>query len=440
MHDSPVHDPRRRFLARLLAGASALGPLGALVALGAARPSIAARLVGVARAAEREGPVDENGYLLAHPVSPPPAFDFRYLEFGGTTMYGGRSLAIAAVPRDLAPGERAPLIVLLPGGHHMNQRYDVGVWGWWSEYLLGEAMTALRAAPPLTSKHFWDYALPAQVEKFDAAVRKTPWRHAIVVTPWVVGRQTELEPHGAMIVPFLRDLVARVRRELPVIPTREATGLGGMSAGGMWALYCGARLSDQFGSVIAIQPYTVGLVAPLAEAIEARPHGRAQRVRILTSEDDHQRESTCELAFQLRAAGVELELDEYRGLHRWEFAAGPGIYDTLLHFDRWLRGEELDGSRPFARHDGRRETLVAPGPAPRPHVEATAPNAPSMAGVPSAPNAPNAPNAPDTPGTPRTALVRPWSTLAIGAGAAIAGLGALAFGGRRAARQKPTRG
>jgi hypothetical protein len=412
----------------MLAGASALAPLGALMA---ARPSLvrlASRASRVARAAELEGPVDENGYLLAHRVSPPPGFDFRYLEFGGTTMYGGRSLAIAAVPRDLAPGERAPLIVLLPGGHHMNQRYDVGAWGWWSEYLLGEAMTALRAAPPLTSKHFWDYALPAQVEKFDAAVRKAPWRHAIVVTPWVVGRQTELEPHGAMIVPFLRDLVAQVRRELPVIPTREASGLGGMSAGGMWALYCGAQLTEQFGSVIAIQPYTAGLVAPLARAIQGRARGRAQRLRILTSEDDHQRESTCELAFDLRAAGVELELDEYRGLHRWEFAAGPGIYDTLLHFDRWLRGEELDGSRPFARHDGRREALVAPAPAPRPHVEAASP---------SGPGATSAPNVSDASHATRFAIRRSWPTVAVGVGAALAGLGALALGGRRAARDKP---
>jgi hypothetical protein len=403
IHAPLVSDPRRRFLARLLAGASMLGPLATL-----------ARARGEARGVRegREGPLDENGYLLAHPVSPPPGFVFRYLEFKETTMYGGRSLAIAAVPRDLPPGARAPLVILLAGGHHMMQRFDVGCWGWWSEYLLGEAMTTLRGAPPLTSRNFWDYALPAQVARYDAAVRAVPWRHAIIVTPWVVGRQWELEPHGGMILPFLRDLIDRARVELPVVPTREATGLGGMSAGGMWSLYCGAQLADRVSSVIAIQPYTVGLVSPLAAAVLARP--RAQRLRILTSEDDHQRESTCELAYELRSAGVELELDEYRGLHRWEFAAGPGILDSLLHFDRWLRGEELDGSRPFTRHDGAREPLVGTAPAPRPRAEAL----PAFAPV--------------APAAPRLAQRRAWPVIA---GSIATTAAAVAFARRIAGRR-----
>lgn len=400
MHAPPVSDPRRRFLTRLLAGATLAAPLGAL-----RRP----------RAAEREGPVDENGYLLAHPVSPPPGFSFRFLEFKDTTMYGGRSLAVAAVPRDLPKGGRAPLVILLPGGHHMMQRFDVGCWGWWSEYLLGEAMTVLRRAPPLTSRHFWDYALPAQLARFDAAVRAVPWRHAVIVTPWVVGRQSELEPHGGMIVPFLREVIDRARAELPVLQTREATGLGGMSAGGMWAIYCGAQLAERVASVIAVQPYTVGLVAKLTAATLARP--RAQRLRVLTSEDDHQREATCELAFSLRAAGVELELEEYRGLHRWEFAAGPGVLDSLLHFDRWARGEELDGSRPFARHDGAREPLVSAAPAPRPRAEPSA-----------------SANAPPPPAAPRLAVRRSWPAIAASL-AAVASAGAL-VAGRRAGRPR----
>jgi hypothetical protein len=286
----------------------------------------------------------------AHPVPPPPSLEFRTMTWSKAGFfYDGNTTAICAVPKDLSPGARLPLVVLLPGGHHNMQRHDKGCWGWWSEYLLGDVDTALRRGT-LTEKDFRALGRPDEIEQFNAYLATTPYRGAVLVTPWVVGRQLDPAPHGAMVAAFLRELVTRCRDELPVIPTREATGLGGMSSGGLWAIHAGAACSDVFGTVVATQPFTEELVKPLRAAVNAR--AMPQKLRMVTSRDDHQRKSTIELSEALRADKIEHDLVEYLGAHSAAFAAGPGGIDALISFDRSLRGELLDGTRPLPAHDG----------------------------------------------------------------------------------------
>lgn len=285
----------------------------------------------------------------AHPIDAPAALDLQLWSFEKTAFYGGPSTAVVAIPKNLQPGMRLPLVVLLPGGHHNMQRHDKGCWGWWSEYRLGELDANLRRGN-LGIKEFRDLARPSDLERFNGWLESTPYRGAVLITPWVVGRQLQPQPHGAMVSDFLRGLVARAREELPVIPTRDATGLGGMSSGGLWALYAGSACSDLFGTVVATQPFTEELVKPLRTAVTERKH--AQRLRMVTSEFDHQRKSTVELSEVLHADGIEHDLIEYPGAHSAAFAAGPGGLDALLSFDRSLRGEELDGTRPLPAHDG----------------------------------------------------------------------------------------
>lgn len=285
----------------------------------------------------------------AHAIEAPPAFELRTMRWSSTPMAGWPSTAIVGIPRDLAPGDRLPLVVLLPGGHHNMQRHDQGCWGWWSEYRLGELDEALRRGA-VDDTDFRRMARPRDLELFNAALASTPYRGAVYVTPWVVGRQKVLAPHGAMVTPFLRDLVERARAELPVLPLREATGLGGMSTGGMWTLYSGPALADLFGTLIATQPFTEELLRELRAAL--RGQTAPQRLRMVTSDHDHQRDPTYELAAALRADGIEHELFEYHGGHSALFAAGPGGLDALLHFDRALRGERFDGTKPLPPHDG----------------------------------------------------------------------------------------
>ncbi|GAC1365419.1 MAG: hypothetical protein NVSMB47_16780 [Polyangiales bacterium] len=294
----------------------------------------------------------------SHPVDPPPALRLETLRFEHTAMYGGPSSAIAGIPRDLAPGERLPLIVLLPGGHHNMQGPTTGVWGWWSEYMLGDLDTALRRGS-LTERDFQGLVRPPELAAFNGWLASMPYRGAVYVTPWVVGRQLDPAPHGTMVAAFLRDVVARARAELPVLSSREATGLGGMSSGGLWALYAGALDADLFGTVVATQPFTDELVKPIHDTVVAR--AQPQRLKIVTSTDDHQKKTTTELSESLRRDGVEHELVEYLGAHSAAFAAGPGGLDALLTFDRALRGEAMDGTRPLPDHDGLAQ-LVAVGP------------------------------------------------------------------------------
>ena len=285
----------------------------------------------------------------AHPVEAPDALELQTWTWDKTPFYGAGTTVIVATPKGLAPGAQLPLVVLLPGGHHTMQRHPVGCWGWWSEYRLGDIDAALRRGR-VEPRDFHDLGRAADVEWFNGLLSSTPYRGAVLVTPWVVGRQLDPAPHGAMVTEFLRMLVERARAELPVATTREATGLGGMSSGGLWALYAGAGCSDLFGTVVATQPFTEELLVPLRAAIGARKV--PQRLRMVTSEFDHQRKPTVELSEALRADGLEHELVEYAGAHSAQFAAGPGGLDALLVFDRALRGEQLDGTRPLPPHDG----------------------------------------------------------------------------------------
>jgi hypothetical protein len=278
---------------------------------------------------------------LGHPVPPPPSLDFQVMSFDTTPLKGGPSTAIIGMPKGLAPGEKVPLVVLLPGGHSNWQPHDAGCWCWWSEYDLGYCETALRRGV-LEAKDFQDLVRPEELTRFNENLAKTPYRGVAVAAAWCLTRDYVLEPNGKMNSDWLRMLVERCRKELPVLQTREGTGLGGMSSGALWAMYCGAQCEDVFGHVNATQPYTRELVQVLRRAVEARKTD--QKLRIVGALDDRIRIPTSELVALLKADGVDVPYYEYLGKHDQKFAAGPGGLDMLFHFDRVLRGQRDDGS------------------------------------------------------------------------------------------------
>ncbi len=278
---------------------------------------------------------------LGHPVPPPPSLDFKVLSFETTPLKGKPSTAVVGIPKDIPAGTKLPLVVLLPGGHSNWQPHDAGCWCWWSEYDLGGCETALRRGT-LDAKDFQDWARPEELVTFNANLAKKPYQGVIVATAWCLTRDYVLEANGKMNSEWLHQLVERCRIELPVIPTREATGLGGMSSGALWALYCGAQCEDIFGAVDACQPYTRDLVQVLRRAVNARKTD--QKLRIIGATEDRLRIPTNELVSALRTDGVPFEYYEYLGQHNQRFAAGPGGIETLFHFDRALRGQRDDGT------------------------------------------------------------------------------------------------
>jgi len=241
--------------------------------------------------------------------------------------------AIAAIPRDLPTGARLPMIVLLPGGEHTKQKHDHGCWAWWSDFRLGDIETALRRGT-LSRADFRGPVRDEDIAQWNKMLGESPYRGSVIVTPFVINRQTQIIPHGTMITPFLRQLVERARRELPVLATRESTALAGVSVGGLWSLYCGSSLSDLFGTLLGVQPYTEDYERLLRKTIKART--TSQRIRIVTALGDRLRTTNVHLVKGLQADGIAVEVAEYPGYHNRDFAAGSGGIDMMLTLDRSL--------------------------------------------------------------------------------------------------------
>ena len=277
---------------------------------------------------------------LGHPVPAPAALDFETIDFQTTPLNEKPSSLIVGVPKGLPPGVKLPLVVMLPGGHSNWQPHEAGRWCWWSEYGLGDSDAALRRGA-LTEQDFQGLVRPAELARFDADLAVTPYRGMVVSTPWCLTRAEILDENGAMNAAWLRQVVHHLRARFPVLPARAATGLGGMSSGGLWAMHCGALCEDLFGHVVATEPYTRELVPQLRRVIGARTTD--QTLRIVSAEHDRIRAATLELVAALRADDVPVEYVEYLGRHDQRFAAGPGGIDALFTFDRRLRGEQPDG-------------------------------------------------------------------------------------------------
>ncbi|MGZ3423649.1 MAG: hypothetical protein ACXVEE_37655, partial [Polyangiales bacterium] len=294
----------------------------------------------------------------AHPVDPPPALSFRTIVIDPSPLYARPTPAVVALPKDLAPNTKLPLAILLPGGEHTMQKREHGCWAWWSDFGLGEMDTAMRRGT-LTDADLHGFADETQRASLNARLALHPYRGMAIVTPFLLRRQTELGPHGAMNLPFLRMLVERCRKELPVSTDRMSTGLGGVSATGLWALWLGAQLDDLFSTVVAVQPYTDGYEKTLKKVIESRK--QPQRLRVITSTGDKLHAPALKLIEDLRKKGTSIDHASYPGPHEPKFVQGTGGAEMLLSLT---------------------ELLTAPAPAPPPASSSAPAPAPARAPAP----------------------------------------------------------
>ena len=356
--------------------------------------SMAAFAPSLARAAKDPAVKD------AHPVPAPAALELSTVTLEGGKMYGRSSPAVVALPKGRAKGEKFPLLVLLPGGEHTMQKRDHGCWGWWSDFKLGDTEAALRRGT-LTDADLGGFATEAQRLDLGGRLAHRPWRGMVIVTPFILRRQTQLEPHGAMVTPFLRALVEWARKELPVFGDRASTGLGGISASGAWVLWSGPQLADLFGALVAVQPYTDGYEKPITKMLKAR--SAPQAMRLVTSLGDRLHKPTVALVEALGKDGIAVDHAAYAGPHAPSFAAGVGGVEMLLSME---------------------ERLV------RPEVKAAPSAVPSASAVPlptaSASVAPVvAPSSAASPGAPATPSR--WPRIALGSAAVAVAGGTAAF-------------
>jgi hypothetical protein len=295
----------------------------------------------------------------AHPVDEPAALVLKKIVVPDPILYGKPTPAIVAVPRELPAGTKLPLAILLPGGEHTMQKRDEGCWGWWSDFGLHEVDAAMRRGA-ITDDDLQKLATPTQIASLNA---RLPYRGMILVTPFILRRQTELGPHGVMNLKFIRALVEQVRREFPVLDDRASTGLAGVSAGALWALWLGAQLDDLFSSVVAVQPYTDGYEKTLSKVLHART--RPQTVRDITSTGDRLHAPAVAFVEKMGKEGIAIEREAYRGQHEPLFARGPGGFEVLTSLDHALA---RPAPKPVASASASAPVITpAPAPAPAPY-------------------------------------------------------------------------
>jgi enterochelin esterase-like enzyme len=135
-------------------------------------------------------------------------------------------------------------------------------------------------------------------------------------------------------------MLEAVRAELPgAARARAATGIDGVSLGGMLALEIGLRHPETFATVGAIQPAIRGR----EEAIAALATGEAsQTIRLLSSDDDPFLAPTRDLSERLLARRVAHDLAVVPGPHDYSFNRGPGGLEMLLFHERSLEREAID--------------------------------------------------------------------------------------------------
>jgi enterochelin esterase-like enzyme len=166
-----------------------------------------------------------------------------------------------------------------------------------------------------------------------------PFRGVIVVCPHLPDVKPATTADVSVYGRFLLEtLLPRVRRETPALATPEATGIDGVSLGGIVALRIGLANPGSFGAVGGIQPAVQEGQnqewTALAQSARARRPGLS--LRLLTSHDDYFHDGIVGISRAWRAAGVSHEFADVPGPHDYVFNRGPGSIELLSWHDRVL--------------------------------------------------------------------------------------------------------
>lgn len=262
----------------------------------------------------------------------------RYHHFRMDTPWGNQRALLMIPRRALSSGERWPLLVALHGMGEARRGPERGFLAWPLDYQLGDAFAALYRGR-LVERDYGGLVRAAHLRSANAELARHPFEGVVVVCPYTpdllgeaVGGAETLRWGEWVAGPLL----ARVRAELPdlVSDERAATGIDGVSLGGMLSIEVGFRHPEAFGSVGAIQPAIRGREASLAELA-----GDHQRIRLLSSERDPFLLATRTLSERLRERHVAHEIAVVPGPHDYAFNRGPGGLEMLRFHDRALRSE-----------------------------------------------------------------------------------------------------
>ncbi len=270
------------------------------------------------------------------PVSP----NVRVVEMDLGAQPWGAGRAAVIVPTYGPPGARFPVLVALHGRGEAAKPPAEGALGWPRDYALVRAFDRL-LAPPLAPADYEGLADPGRLAATNASLAQRPFRGLIVACPHLPDVHPAATGDIGAQTRFVLDvLLPRVRAETPALATPEATGIDGVSLGGVIALRIGLAYAERFGAVGALQPALANAPsdpAPLtALAAAARARRPGLKLRLLTSHDDYFHDPVVELSGSWAAAGIAHDFADVPGPHDYVFNRGPGSIELLTWHDAAL--------------------------------------------------------------------------------------------------------
>ena len=273
---------------------------------------------------------------------PPPTStaspNARVLEWDLGSQPWGQARAVVVVPTWGTPETRFPVVVALHGRGEAQKAPADGAMGWPRDYAMVRAVDRLRT-PPLHDNAYEGFVDRARMADQNASLAARPFGGVIVACPWLPDVRPAATGDITALGRYLLDaLLPRVRRDTPALASPEATGIDGVSLGGILALRIGLTCPESFGAVGGIQA-ALGEGqntewTALAQAARARRPG--MKLRLLTSHDDYFHDVNTGLSQAWRAAGVAHDFADVPGPHDYIFNRGPGSIELLLFQDRAL--------------------------------------------------------------------------------------------------------
>jgi len=250
----------------------------------------------------------------------------------------GQARVVVVVPRWGGAEARFPVVIALHGRGEAMKTPAEGAMGWPRDYAMVRAIDRLRA-PPLRERDYEGFVDGARMAATNASLAAQPFGGVIVACPWLPDVRPAPTGDIAAYGRYLLDvLLPRVRRDTPALPSPEATGIDGVSLGGVLALRIGLTWPEAFGAVGGIQ-------AALADgqnddwtalAQAARAERPAMKLRLLTSHDDYFHDAIVGVSQAWRAAGIAHDFADVPGPHDYVFNRGPGSIELLTWQDRAL--------------------------------------------------------------------------------------------------------
>jgi iron(III)-salmochelin esterase len=274
--------------------------------------------------------------------SPPPAPalspNVRLLAWDLGPQPWGQGRAVIVVPAWGDAGARYPVLVALHGHGEAVKSPAEGAMGWPRDYAMVRAVDRLRA-PPLRESDYEGFVDPARMADANASLAARPFGGVIVACPWLPdfhpAPTVDISAYGRFV---LGALLSRVRRETPAIASPEATGIDGVSLGGVIALRIGLTSPESFGAVGGIQPAIVDGQSTewVALARAARARHPAMKLRLLTSHEDYFRDAIVGVSQAWQRDGITHDFADVPGPHDYVFNRGPGSIELLTWHDRAL--------------------------------------------------------------------------------------------------------